>query len=121
MPQETSEYIGDARFRGVRIAEYMAGVDDLLAKIEHEVLIPSEVANFMRVDPKTVTRWANDNKIFALRTLGGHRRFRKRDVRIEMLKVFMKSIGCTEDEIEGRTRTEEAVNAIPAQRDAGRR
>jgi excisionase family DNA binding protein len=29
-----------------------------------------------RVNPKTVTRWARAGKISAIRTLGGHRRFR---------------------------------------------
>ena len=30
-----------------------------------------------RVNPKTVTRWARAGKISAIRTLGGHRRFRE--------------------------------------------
>jgi excisionase family DNA binding protein len=34
-----------------------------------------------RVDPKTVTRWAKDGRIAAIRTLGGHRRFRESEVR----------------------------------------
>jgi excisionase family DNA binding protein len=34
-----------------------------------------------RVNPKTVTRWARSGKISAIRTLGGHRRFRASDVR----------------------------------------
>ena len=29
-----------------------------------------------RVNPKTVTRWARAGKISAIRTLGGHRRFK---------------------------------------------
>ncbi|WP_182113806.1 MULTISPECIES: BldC family transcriptional regulator [unclassified Actinotalea] len=39
------------------------------------LLTPGEVATMFRVDPKTVTRWANAGKISAVRTLGGHRRF----------------------------------------------
>ena len=34
-----------------------------------------------RVDPKTVTRWANAGKITTVRTLGGHRRFSEREIR----------------------------------------
>ena len=40
------------------------------------LLTPSEVAAMFRVNPKTVTRWARAGKISAIRTLGGHRRFR---------------------------------------------
>ena len=41
-----------------------------------QLLTPSEVAAMFRVNPKTVTRWARAGKISAIRTLGGHRRFR---------------------------------------------
>jgi excisionase family DNA binding protein len=44
------------------------------------LLTPSEVANLFRVDPKTVTRWAKSGKLTAIRTLGGHRRYRKSEV-----------------------------------------
>jgi excisionase family DNA binding protein len=48
---------------------------------EHEELLtPSEVAAMFRVNPKTVTRWARSGKISAIRTLGGHRRFRKSEI-----------------------------------------
>ena len=48
---------------------------------EHEVLLtPAEVAKLFRVDPKTVTRWAKAGKLTAIRTLGGHRRYRKSEV-----------------------------------------
>lgn len=39
------------------------------------LLTPSEVGAAMRVDPKTVTRWAAAGKMPAIRTPGGHRRF----------------------------------------------
>jgi excisionase family DNA binding protein len=45
-----------------------------------ELLTPSEVAAMFRVNPKTVTRWARSGKISAIRTLGGHRRFRKSEI-----------------------------------------
>jgi excisionase family DNA binding protein len=45
------------------------------------LLTPAEVAGLFRVDPKTVTRWANSGKLTSLRTLGGHRRYRESEVR----------------------------------------
>ncbi|CAB4874446.1 unannotated protein [freshwater metagenome] len=45
------------------------------------LLTPAEVAALFRVDPKTVTRWAKAGKISAIRTLGGHRRYRASEVR----------------------------------------
>jgi excisionase family DNA binding protein len=41
----------------------------------NDLLTPTEVAAIFRVNPKTVTRWAQSGKISAIRTLGGHRRF----------------------------------------------
>lgn len=51
-----------------------------------EFLTPFEVGALLRVDPKTVRSWANQGKIPFIRTLGGHRRFAKKDVR----DLFMK-------------------------------
>jgi len=45
------------------------------------LLTPAEVAAIFRVDPKTVTRWANAGKLRAVRTLGGHRRYIESEVR----------------------------------------
>lgn len=45
------------------------------------LLTPAEVAALFRVNPKTVTRWARAGKIAAIRTLGGHRRFRASEIR----------------------------------------
>ena len=45
------------------------------------LLTPSEVAALFRVNPKTVTRWARAGKLTAIRTLGGHRRFRITEIR----------------------------------------
>ena len=44
------------------------------------LLTPAEVATIFRVDPKTVTRWAKAGKLTAIRTLGGHRRYRQSEV-----------------------------------------
>jgi excisionase family DNA binding protein len=49
----------------------------------HEIeplLTPAEVAAMFRVDPKTVTRWANAGKLTSIRTPGGQRRFRENEV-----------------------------------------
>jgi excisionase family DNA binding protein len=49
---------------------------------QHDALLtPGEVAQLFGVDPKTVTRWATAGKLTALRTLGGHRRYRASEVR----------------------------------------
>lgn len=45
------------------------------------LLTPKEVAMLLRVDPKTVTRWANAGKLHAIKTAGGHRRYRATEVR----------------------------------------
>jgi len=47
----------------------------------NELLTPAEVAQMFRVSPKTVTRWARSGRISAVRTLGGHRRFRADEIR----------------------------------------
>ena len=44
------------------------------------LLTPNEVAEIFRVNPKTVTRWAQSGKISAIRTLGGHRRFNAAEI-----------------------------------------
>lgn len=46
-----------------------------------ELLTPAEVAAIFKVDPKTVTRWAQQGKLRSRRTLGGHRRFFAEDFR----------------------------------------
>ena len=44
------------------------------------LLTPGEVATMFRCDPKTITRWARTGKLTAIRTLGGHRRYREAEV-----------------------------------------
>ena len=48
----------------------------------NDLLTPAEVALLFRVNPKTVTRWARAGKISAIRTLGGHRRFRRAEIEL---------------------------------------
>lgn len=45
-----------------------------------DLLTPAEVAAILRVDAKTVTRWANEGRIPSTRTPGGHHRYRRADV-----------------------------------------
>jgi excisionase family DNA binding protein len=45
------------------------------------LLTPAEVATMFRVAPKTVTRWAKAGKLTSIRTLGGHRRYHRDDIR----------------------------------------
>ncbi|VEI13581.1 BldC family transcriptional regulator [Trueperella bialowiezensis] len=47
---------------------------------QSELMTPAEVAELFRVDPKTVSRWADNGKLPYVRTLGGHRRFPRKDV-----------------------------------------
>jgi len=51
---------------------------------DETLLTPSEVAGLFRVSPKTVTRWARAGKLTAMKTLGGHRRFRAGEVRVAL-------------------------------------
>jgi excisionase family DNA binding protein len=61
--------------------------------VEPEVLLtPAEVAKLFRVDPKTVTRWAKAGKITAIRTLGGHRRYRQSEVQALLKSVPSRGV-----------------------------
>ena len=54
------------------------GADEMADVHAPDILLtPAEVARLFRVNPKTVTRWAQEGKIAAVRTLGGHHRFRR--------------------------------------------
>lgn len=53
-----------------------------------ELLTPAETALMFHVSPKTVTRWAVAGKLSAVRTLGGHRRYRAAEVRALLVKGF---------------------------------
>lgn len=50
------------------------------------MLTPAQVAKMLRVNPKTVTRWAAAGKLASIRTPGGHRRFRESAVRALLLE-----------------------------------
>jgi excisionase family DNA binding protein len=59
-------------------------MDDRLASPHDERLIPAEVGDLFRVNPKTVTRLARAGKVSAIRTLGGHRRFRRSEIEMQL-------------------------------------
>ena len=44
------------------------------------LMTPAEVAAKFKVDAKTVTRWARAGKLSSIKTLGGHRRYRRSEV-----------------------------------------
>jgi excisionase family DNA binding protein len=64
--------------KGWQLNEYAVAMADVK---DDQLMTPGEVARLFRVDPKTVTRWAKSGKLPAIRTLGGHRRFRVADIR----------------------------------------
>lgn len=44
------------------------------------LLSPAAVARLFGVDPRTVTRWANDGILHPITTPGGHRRYKATEV-----------------------------------------
>jgi excisionase family DNA binding protein len=72
----------------------MTEPEDLTAP--EQLLTPAEVAAMFRVNPKTVTRWARSGKLTAIRTLGGHRRFRASEIR-HRLEEMSGEQGIVED------------------------
>jgi excisionase family DNA binding protein len=57
------------------------------------LLTPAEVAGMFRVDPKTVTRWAQAGKLQSVRTLGGHRRYRAVEIQDLLLANSPEGLG----------------------------
>lgn len=47
---------------------------------EREYLRVAEVARAFHVSPKTVARWADEGRIPFVLTLGGHRRFPRKEI-----------------------------------------
>jgi excisionase family DNA binding protein len=48
--------------------------------LDEDLMTPSEVAEAFSVTSKTVTRWARAGKLDSVRTLGGHRRYFRKQV-----------------------------------------
>jgi excisionase family DNA binding protein len=72
----------------------MTEPEDLTAP--EQLLTPAEVAAMFRVNPKTVTRWARSGKLTAIRTLGGHRRFRASEIHLR-LEEMSREQGIVDD------------------------
>lgn len=51
-------------------------LDQIRSLHDDDYLLPGEVAQLFRVDPKTITRWAKAGRIPHIRTLGSHTRYR---------------------------------------------
>ena len=66
-----------------------------------QLLAPREVAALFRVDPKTVTRWAEQGRLTTVRTLGGHRRFRADEVYALLRGSMASGSGLAKDPGEG--------------------
>lgn len=47
-----------------------------------DLLTPGEVGDMLRVDTKTVAKWAQAGRLSSVRTPGGHRRFRRAEIEI---------------------------------------
>lgn len=56
------------------------------------MLTPAELARMLHVDPKTITRWAIEGRLDAVRTPGGHRRFP-----LAVVLRFLGEMGFDED------------------------
>ncbi len=68
------------------VSEYRA------AEIRREadrLMTPAEVAAAFRVDPKTVTRWAQAGRLPSIRTPGGHRRFYRSDIKALLARSML--------------------------------
>lgn len=59
------------------------------------LLTSAEVAQLLRVDPKTVTRWATAGRLSFIRTPGGHRRYHADEV-LALLTGGKKAVGAGE-------------------------
>ena len=68
-----------------------------------QLLAPREVAALFRVDPKTVTRWAEQGRLTTVRTLGGHRRFRADEVYALLRNSMTFGSGLAQDPGEGHS------------------
>ncbi len=53
-------------------------------------MTPGDVAQLLRVTPRTVSRWADEGRIAHIVTLGGHRRFLQADV-LRLLEIARRS------------------------------
>ena len=59
----------------------------------NQLLTRTEVAEIFRVSPSTITRWAEEGKLPAIKTLGGHRRYEAKVVMELVEKLVRKETG----------------------------
>jgi excisionase family DNA binding protein len=75
-------------------------VVDMTNETPTEVLLtPAEVAAMFCVEPKTVTRWAVAGKIHAVRTMGGHRRYRRSEIDTLMARLAQQPENARADQL----------------------
>lgn len=67
-------------------ADHSSIYEQLRVMDDDALMTPGEVAAVLRVDPKTVTRWAGAEKLGSIRTFGGHRRYRAGDIKQLVLR-----------------------------------
>jgi excisionase family DNA binding protein len=79
-----------------------------------ELLTPAEVAQLFRVDPKTVTRWANAGRIHSVRTLGGHRRYYKAEIEAHLVESHVGNDGSQVDGGAGAAKSLMSAGERPA-------
>jgi excisionase family DNA binding protein len=78
---DAGSWLGVGTARPAGPGEKVTASDDQLRGAQSQALMtPGEVARLFRVDPKTVSRWAMSGRVGSVRTIGGHRRFRKSEV-----------------------------------------
>lgn len=80
------------------------------------LLTPGEVAALFRVDPKTVTRWAQAGKLSSIRTLGGHRRFLESEVRSLMQGVEREQPGGVPEQVRAMLEQQQQSTDVPQQK-----
>jgi excisionase family DNA binding protein len=60
---------------------------------EPRYLRTAQVAEFLQVSPKTVSRWAQEGMLPYIRTLGGHRRYPDAEIRALLEKPIRAILG----------------------------
>ena len=54
--------------------------DETEPRRERDYLKAGEAAELLHVSPKTISRWAKEGRVPHIVTLGGHRRFPRREI-----------------------------------------
>ena len=70
---------------------------DQTTSTQREYLRVAEVARAFHVSPKTVARWADEGRIPFVLTLGGHRRFPRKEIEALLPSVNGDGTGAAAD------------------------